>query len=184
MNSPPLDKVRWWNPGGYPSAGGFNAVLKAARSHQSALQADGILTPDGVFQRRRLQPVLPPNLGIVTASTLISGHQAQWYYTIQPVTVSADREALVDVGIATITATNLTEFAHESEPASNVPWYVWGVDCHQDGMILTPLPVGGGAANGSHVQDVLVTFWDMAPHETLEPLWVFDRVGSFHAECE
>lgn len=182
MNTPPLDKVRWWYAGGYPSAGGFNAVLRATRAHRSALQADGIVSPDGVYTRRSPMMRMAPLIGTITASTLISGHQARWVYTIQPEAIKSDGTLEAD-GDPLTDCYNLAEFWHEAEPALSVPWYVWGVNAHQDGVRLTPLPVGGGASSGAHTQDRTVDYWEYPLHDNAGVYLLFDRIGGFYSEC-
>lgn len=122
-------------------------------------------------------------IGQITASVLQEGHQARWNYTVQPAQFNNAGAIEEASHLDEITAINLAELAHTAEPSAETPWYVWGVDAHQEGMTLTPLPVGGGTSDGEHTVDFPVEL-HLGRLFNGSEFYYFNHPGSFYAECE
>ncbi len=146
--------------------------------------------------RRRADEVSPPSgipiggagssrsfLARIAGHSLISGHDARWFYTCQPVQLTAS-SGYTDTGAAAVTAINLLELSHVAEPDAGTAWYVWGVDAHGSAYpdAFAPRPVGGGGTDGTHKIDVVV---EVTPRTASDgsTVYTFEAMGSHDGDC-
>jgi len=129
---------------------------------------------------------LPFFMGLIIGHTNIQIN-SRWSYKIRILGLTGDTDqpnAFEELtNMDEITATNLMEITHETEPDDDEePWYIWGIDVHNPPTgVLLPLPIGSFAADQSHTIDTPVQVFKAV--SSAKAFFVFNMVGNFFPSC-